>query len=185
MSECTSSVWTWRGRCNNQPASRSSTADGALDARRRDSRTTTTSSPRSTPYVRGDCLVAIDAPLIVTNSTGQRPAETGTERRLRALRGGRASGEHRQPCSTRRVARASPIALGLDMDPTFACAEAGNRGVSAPGDDRAVRARPNAEVQARRPCRSGAAELLRLMDAHRGARGCDPPLRRDRSARPG
>ncbi|WGL51850.1 DUF429 domain-containing protein [Nocardioides sp. BP30] len=27
------------------------------------------------PYVEGDCLVAIDAPLIVTNATGNRPAE--------------------------------------------------------------------------------------------------------------
>ena len=27
------------------------------------------------PYVEGDCVVAIDAPLIVRNATGNRPAE--------------------------------------------------------------------------------------------------------------
>lgn len=30
---------------------------------------------RLAPYVEGDCLVAVDAPLIVTNPTGNRPAE--------------------------------------------------------------------------------------------------------------
>ena len=32
------------------------------------------------PYVEGDCLVAIDAPLIVTNPTGNRPAEAALNR---------------------------------------------------------------------------------------------------------
>ena len=29
------------------------------------------------PYTEGDCLVSIDAPLIVTNPTGQRPGSRG------------------------------------------------------------------------------------------------------------
>jgi predicted RNase H-like nuclease len=33
-----------------------------------------------TPYVAGDCLVAIDAPLIVKNPTGNRPAEAALNR---------------------------------------------------------------------------------------------------------
>ena len=32
------------------------------------------------PYVEADCLVAIDAPLIVTNATGNRPAEAALNR---------------------------------------------------------------------------------------------------------
>lgn len=31
-------------------------------------------------YLRGDCLVGIDAPLVVTNPTGQRPAEAALNR---------------------------------------------------------------------------------------------------------
>ena len=31
------------------------------------------------PYVQDDCLVAFDAPLVVTNPTGQRPAESGVQ----------------------------------------------------------------------------------------------------------
>ena len=32
------------------------------------------------PYVEGDCLVAIDAPLVVTNSRGNRPCEEALNR---------------------------------------------------------------------------------------------------------
>jgi predicted RNase H-like nuclease len=32
------------------------------------------------PYVAGPCLVAVDAPLIVTNATGNRPAEAALNR---------------------------------------------------------------------------------------------------------
>ena len=42
------------------------------------------------PYVEGDCLVAIDAPLIVPNATGNRPAEADAQPRLRPVRRRRA-----------------------------------------------------------------------------------------------
>ena len=54
--------------------------DGHLRARVGRDAPTTRSSRRSTPYVEGDCLVAIDAPLIVTNATGNRPAEAALNR---------------------------------------------------------------------------------------------------------
>lgn len=38
------------------------------------------------PYTRGDCLVAFDAPLVVTNPTGQRPAEAALNRDFRRSR---------------------------------------------------------------------------------------------------
>jgi predicted RNase H-like nuclease len=47
------------------------------------------------PYVQGDCLVAFDAPLVVTNRTGQRPAEAALNRDFRRFE----AGAH--PASTR------------------------------------------------------------------------------------
>jgi predicted RNase H-like nuclease len=70
------------------------------------------------PYVRGDCLVAFDAPLVVTNRAGQRPAEAALNRDFRRFE----AGAH--PCNTTkpefadgpRAARLAQ-AMGLDMDP--------------------------------------------------------------------
>lgn len=70
------------------------------------------------PYVRGDCLVAFDAPLVVNNPTGQRPAETALNRDFRRYE----AGTH--PCNTGKPEfadgpRAGRLAatLGLDLDP--------------------------------------------------------------------
>jgi predicted RNase H-like nuclease len=70
------------------------------------------------PYVRGDCLVAFDAPLVVNNPTGQRPAETALNRDFRRFE----AGTH--PCNTGKPefangARGGRLAraLDLDMDP--------------------------------------------------------------------
>ena len=40
------------------------------------------------PYVQGDCLVAFDAPLVVVNRTGQRPAEAALNRDFRRFEAG-------------------------------------------------------------------------------------------------
>src|SRR5690349_14409334 len=70
------------------------------------------------PYVQGECLVAIDAPLIVANASGQRPAE----RALNADFGGFDAGAHSANMgipvfsSGPRAARIAD-ALGLNMDP--------------------------------------------------------------------
>lgn len=70
------------------------------------------------PYVRDDCLVAFDAPLVVTNPTGQRPAETALNRDFRRFE----AGAH--PCNTGKPEFADgprggrlAAALGLDLDP--------------------------------------------------------------------
>ena len=47
------------------------------------------------PYVQGDCLVAFDAPLVVTNPTGQRPSEAALNRDFAKFEAGRAPHEHR------------------------------------------------------------------------------------------
>ncbi len=70
------------------------------------------------PYVEGACLVAIDAPLIVANATGNRPAEAALNRDFRAYE----AGAH--PSNTAKtefsgVLRGARLCtlLGLDMDP--------------------------------------------------------------------
>jgi predicted RNase H-like nuclease len=72
------------------------------------------------PYVSGDCLVAIDAPLIVRNPTGARACETALNRDFHAFE----AGAH--PANTENPAFKSPRgariadALTLDMNPASA-----------------------------------------------------------------
>ncbi|MEZ0580303.1 DUF429 domain-containing protein [Nocardioides sp. MH1] len=71
-----------------------------------------------TPYVEGDCLVAIDAPLIVVNAEGNRPAEAALNKDFaRFDAGAHPSNTGKpefsgQPRGARIAAR-----LGLDMNP--------------------------------------------------------------------
>lgn len=70
------------------------------------------------PYVAGDCLVAIDAPLVVTNATGQRPSETALNRDFHKFQAGAHPANTSKPefANSPRGARLAD-ALGLDMDP--------------------------------------------------------------------
>jgi predicted RNase H-like nuclease len=70
------------------------------------------------PYVQGDCLVAFDAPLVVTNPTGQRPAEAALNRDFRRFEAGAHPANTTKPefADAPRGARLA-LALGLDMDP--------------------------------------------------------------------
>jgi len=73
------------------------------------------------PYVEGECLVAIDAPLVVRNATGNRPCEAALNRDF----AGFDAGAHPANTSRRELAtvpRGALLAdaLGLDMDPTSA-----------------------------------------------------------------
>ena len=73
------------------------------------------------PYVGGDCVVAFDAPLVVTNAGGQRPAETALNRDFRRFEAGAhpvntAKPEFADGPRAARLARA----LDLDMDPRSA-----------------------------------------------------------------
>jgi predicted RNase H-like nuclease/ppGpp synthetase/RelA/SpoT-type nucleotidyltranferase len=71
-----------------------------------------------TPYVEGPCLVAIDAPLIVTNPTGSRPAEQALSKDFRRFEAGTHPSNTGKPEFTNgtRGARICKL-LGLDMDP--------------------------------------------------------------------
>ncbi len=75
------------------------------------------------PYAQGDCVVAFDAPLVVNNPIGQRPAETALNRDFRKFE----AGAH--PCNTGKPEfadgpRAGRLAavLGLDLDPRSSAA---------------------------------------------------------------
>jgi predicted RNase H-like nuclease len=70
------------------------------------------------PYVQGNCLVAFDAPLVVINRTGQRPAETALNRDFRRFEASAHPANTAKPefADVPRGARLAR-ALGLDMDP--------------------------------------------------------------------
>ncbi len=70
------------------------------------------------PYTAGPCRVAFDAPLVVTNPSGQRPAETALNRDFRAFEAGAHPTNTGKPefADGPRAARLAG-ALGLDMDP--------------------------------------------------------------------
>lgn len=70
------------------------------------------------PYVSGDCLVAIDAPLIVKNPTGHRPCERDLNRDFQRFdAGARPAFTERPEFKHPRGARIAS-SLGLDMDPS-------------------------------------------------------------------
>ncbi|EFQ83282.1 RelA/SpoT domain protein [Aeromicrobium marinum DSM 15272] len=70
------------------------------------------------PWVEGDCLVAVDAPLIVTNDTGNRPAERGLNADFARFDAGAHPVNRGKPefADTPRGARLAE-ALGLDIHP--------------------------------------------------------------------
>ena len=99
------------------------------------------------PFTGGDCLVAFDAPLIVNNPTGHRPAETAFNRDFQKFdAGARPAFAEKPELKNPRAARLA-AALDLDMDPASGVEQKGDRGLSAPGDRRAVRTRQDTEVQ--------------------------------------
>ncbi|CAM4196770.1 hypothetical protein MB901379_04305 [Mycobacterium basiliense] len=136
------------------------------------------------PYLHSDCVVAFDAPLVVTNPTGQRPAEAALNRDFHRFQAGA------YPSNTARpefagVPRAAQLARALNLDVDSH---------SDPGSSttrRAIEVYPHAATVAllRLPCtlkykaKPGRAvgqlrsELLRLMDGVEGWANTPVPLR--------
>jgi len=69
------------------------------------------------PFTGEDCLVAIDAPLIVTNPTGYRAAETAFNRDFQKFDAGAYPANTTNPLFNPPRAAALATSLGLDMDP--------------------------------------------------------------------
>ena len=69
-------------------------------------------------YVEGDCLAAIDAPIVVTNATGSRPAEQQLSKDFRRYDAGAHPSNTAKPefANGTRAARLARR-LGLDIDP--------------------------------------------------------------------
>jgi len=70
------------------------------------------------PYVQGPCLVGFDAPLVVTNRCGQRPAETALNRDFRRFEAGAHPANTGKPefADGPRAGRLAKV-LQLDFDP--------------------------------------------------------------------
>jgi predicted RNase H-like nuclease/ppGpp synthetase/RelA/SpoT-type nucleotidyltranferase len=70
-------------------------------------------------HVEGPCVVAFDAPLVVVNATGNRPAESALNRDFARFDAGAHPANTAKPefASTPRAARLA-AALGLDLDPS-------------------------------------------------------------------
>jgi predicted RNase H-like nuclease len=132
------------------------------------------------PYVSDECLVAIDAPLIVNNPTGHRPCEAALNRDFQRFDAGARPAyadkpEFRDP----RGARIA-TALGLDMDP------------SSTASRRAIEVYPHPATVVlfelkkilkykRGPFEDRHRELLQLMTLIEGLDGASPRLRANRS----
>ena len=139
------------------------------------------------PYVEGDCLVAIDAPLIVTNATGNRPAEAALNKDFARFDAGAHPSNTGKP-EFREQPRGARIAarLGLDINPRSGRRPPGDRGLPAPGDGGPVPAGPDAEVQEQARARPRAAPLRadRAVRSARGARERRPSAPCGRHTRP-
>ena len=70
------------------------------------------------PFVADDCMVGIDAPLVVTNATGNRPCEAALNRDFRAFQAGAHPSNTGKPEFTdgTRGGRLA-AAMNLDLDP--------------------------------------------------------------------
>jgi predicted RNase H-like nuclease len=70
------------------------------------------------PYVTADCVVAIDAPLVVNNPTGSRPCEVALNRDFHGFEAGAHPANTTNPALTRPRAARIATALTLDMNPS-------------------------------------------------------------------
>ncbi len=132
-----------------------------------------------TPYVGGDCLVGIDAPLVVENPTGNRPCEAALNRDFARFDAGTHPSNTGKPefVDGPRGARLAEQ-LGLDMDP------------SSRSRRRAIEVYPHPAIVALfelgrtlkykqktgRPLSQLRSELLRLMGLLEGLRDSRVPL---------
>ena len=132
-----------------------------------------------TPYAENDCLVAIDAPLIVRNETGNRPAEAALNKDFAKFDAGAHPSNTGKPefAGTPRGA-ALCQSLGLDMNPRSGRARRAIEVYPHPatvvlfglGRTLKYKQKPGRDLDSLR------AELLALMGFLEGLADADPPL---------
>lgn len=132
------------------------------------------------PYVRGDCLVAIDAPLVVTNPAGYRAAETLLNRDFARFEA------PAQPANTRNrlfnPPRGEVLAntLDLDVDPQSTSSRRAIEVYPHPATISLFRLGRTLKYKRRNPdAVSRKSELLRLVAYIEGLDAADPRLRLD------
>ncbi len=131
------------------------------------------------PYVEGSCLVAIDAPLIVTNPTGNRPAEKALNKDFARFHAGAHPANTGKPefADQPRGARIARQ-LGLDVNPRSGRPRRAIEVYPHPatialfrlGRTLKYKAKPSRTLHLLR------SELLLLMDLLEGLAAADPPL---------
>jgi predicted RNase H-like nuclease/ppGpp synthetase/RelA/SpoT-type nucleotidyltranferase len=132
------------------------------------------------PYVQDECLVAFDAPLVVTNATGQRPSEAALNRDFAKFEAGAHPTNTGKPefAGTPRAARLA-TALDLDIDPF---AQSGRKAIEVyphPATIALFRLGRTLKYK-QKPGRNLAqlrSELLRLMDLIEGLAQASPTLK--------
>jgi predicted RNase H-like nuclease/ppGpp synthetase/RelA/SpoT-type nucleotidyltranferase len=133
-----------------------------------------------TPFVADDCVAGIDAPLIVTNPTGNRPCEAALNRDFRAFQSGAHPSNTGKPefADGTRGGRLA-AALDLDLDPFSArprralevYPHAASVALFRLGRTLKYKAKPGRNVEKLR------SELLTLMDLIEGLQDRDVALR--------
>jgi predicted RNase H-like nuclease/ppGpp synthetase/RelA/SpoT-type nucleotidyltranferase len=132
------------------------------------------------PYVQGDCLVGIDASLIVNNPTGQRPCEAALNRDFAKFEAGAHPSNTSKPefAGVPRGARLAN-ALGLDIDPDSRASRRAIEVYPHPATIALFRLGRTLKYKAKqgRSLNQLRSELLRLMDLIEGLAQANPPLR--------
>jgi predicted RNase H-like nuclease len=132
------------------------------------------------PFTSGDCLVGIDAPLIVTNTTGFRPAETEYNRDFQKFDAGAYPANTTNPLFNPPRAAVLAAALDLDTDPGSAAARRAIEVYPHPatvvlfGLEKTLKYKKGPFEDRRR-------ELLKLMTLIEGLDNATPRLRANRS----
>lgn len=132
------------------------------------------------PFTQGDCLVAFDAPLIVNNATGHRPAETAFNRDFQKFdAGARPAFAEKPELKDPRAARLA-AALDLELDPT---STAGRRAIEVyPHPATIVLFGLDKTLKYKRgPFGDRQRDLLKLMTLIEGLDDATPRLRANRS----
>jgi predicted RNase H-like nuclease/ppGpp synthetase/RelA/SpoT-type nucleotidyltranferase len=133
-----------------------------------------------TPYTSGKCLVAIDAPLVVTNPSGNRPAERALNRDFAKYDAGAHPSNTAKPefSVTPRGARLA-VALGLDIDPDSTARRRAIEVYPHPATVSLFRLGRTLKYKQKpgRPLPQLKAELLRLMRLLEGLADASPAIR--------
>ncbi|HYO38037.1 MAG TPA: DUF429 domain-containing protein [Nocardioidaceae bacterium] len=131
------------------------------------------------PYVDGPCLVAVDAPLVVRNPTGNRPAESALNRDFARFDAGAHPANTGKPefSDVPRGARLAD-ALDLDLDPASAARRRAVEVYPHPATVALFRLGRTLKYKNRpgRPLTLLRSELLRLCALLEGLVEADPPL---------